>query len=409
MIKILILEPSQGHHMAISPQHNFVIFLGAGFSVDAGLPTMSSFGLESRTDYNTLLKHASLNEKYAAQMLVDAANAFYTFQEFCKKSPVISSDDLNNFETVFCIVESMIEARKETITLKEIDYHLDKLSEQLQLWLWKIYQQSPTTNPDRRTHKQTYTDFFNWLHISNLWDRTIVVSTNYDLMFEYLTWEIRQQTCTYYPLEESVDNLKPIVIGDGINYFSDCKQNTKESYIPICKLHGSVNYFENKSTNGDQNLYISTDIGGKTEIGKSGTFDKLPAIFAVDAIWKIREDYGQTFTPAIIPPTYAKITRKPWLRTIWETAFDALSAANTILFIGYSMPETDGFLRALIHGAFAFRKDVRHPNVFVIDPESKVHKKYSDLFRDSYHDIGQHTLRKALEIGILNDVLKTMA
>ena len=171
------------------PKRYIVIFLGAGFSFDAGLPVMSDFGPQSRVDFCVLENHASKDEKYAAKMLVDAAKVFYGFQDLCRRSPTLTWEDADNLETVFCIAEAMREAGLKTITLQDTAYTLDELIENIQMWLWKIYQQCPIMNPKRKnTRKETYTDFFRLLSEKCIWKRTTVISTNYDLIFEYMSW-----------------------------------------------------------------------------------------------------------------------------------------------------------------------------------------------------------------------------
>lgn len=395
--------------MTMIPQRDIVIFLGAGFSFDAGLPVMADFGPQSRIDFTTLEEHASKNNRESAQMLVDAANVFYAFQKFCRRSPTLTSEDVENVETVFCIAESMKEAGLRTISLQDTDYPLDKLIEKIQLWLWKIFQQCPLLNRDRKTREQTYTDFFGLLSESCLWKRTTVISTNYDLILEYMCWE--KGTPCAYPFKNLPDVVKTINAGYGSTTFVRLNQDDPDIYFVLCKLHGSVNFFEHVSNNEDHKLcnnklFVANDLGGNKSIGKSGIFENKPAIFAVDAIWEIRKNYCQSLTPAIIPPTYAKLVGKKWLREVWNHALNALSTANTILFIGYSMPPTDGFMRALIHAAFATRKRTNRPNIFVIDPNPQVHQNYYALFGASYRDIGRYTLEWALKTKALDRALE---
>lgn len=121
--------------MTTIPQRDIVLFLGAGFSFDAGLPVMSAFGRHSRDDYDGLANHASKNERHAAKMLVEAADIFYAFQDVCRRSPTVTSEDVENLETVFCIAEAMNEARLSTIPLKGKNYPLDQVIEKIRLWL----------------------------------------------------------------------------------------------------------------------------------------------------------------------------------------------------------------------------------------------------------------------------------
>jgi hypothetical protein len=71
------------------------------------------------------------------------------------------------------------------------------------------------------------------------------------------------------------------------------------------------------------------------------------------------------------------------LRQIWALAFEALRDSEKIVFIGYSMPESDGFLRAMIRSAMAAREDPNPPFVYVFDPDPRgiVVKTYQAFFK----------------------------
>ena len=392
--------------MTTAMGRDIVLFLGAGFSKDAGLPIMSAFGPESLKDYEGLKKHTlEDNFKNAAPMLVEAAKAFYAFQDLCRHSPILKSDDVDNLETVFCIAEAMNESGLVNIPLQGVLYKPEVLIQKIQLWLWKIYQQCPFLDPTRKkeTREETYTDFFQVLKQAGIWKRTTVISTNYDLIFEYMF--LKNGVCCAYPFKEISADIRTINAGHGLIPYVYDNQYDPEVDTVLCKLHGSVNFFEDESNINNHTLFIATDLGDVKPIGESYNFNGKPAIFAVDAIWKIQQEHGHLI-PAIIPPTYAKLARKPWLREIWRHAFDAIRNAKAIIFIGYSMTPSDGFMRALIHGAFATGKDISSRNIFVIDPSPKVHDNYSKLFGAIYRDIGCHTLEWALTTNILKGILE---
>jgi hypothetical protein len=135
-------------------------------------------------------------------------------------------------------------------------------------------------------------------------------------------------------------------------------------------------------------------------------FEGKPAIFAVDAIWSLRKQRSN-LVPAIVPPTYAKLGRKEWLVQIWAHALEALRTAKTVLFIGYSMPPSDGAMRALIHGAFATGRASSPRRVIVIDPGEETQENYRGLFGTCLQDIGPHTLRESLCSGVLEKAVAT--
>jgi len=362
-------------------KRDIVLFLGAGFSHDAGLPAMSEFGHASQQDYDGLSKPRQPRE--AAPMLIEAADVFMRFQQFCKASPTLRDSDVENLETVFCIAEAMQESGIENVSLNGQVYSSMVLINEIQVWLWKVYQQCPLLNKERRneTNPETYRRFFNVLKEANAGCNLTVITTNYDLIYEYLSWKNGIEFL--YPL----DNAKTLNAGNDCKPYFCLGERDHLCKTVICKLHGSVNYFYDSSEDNKDFLFVSNDLFLKEPICGITFKDKRPAIFAVNAICNIHKKYGRGFMPATIPPTYAKLTQQSWLRTIWHEALDALSKAKKIIFIGYSMPDSDGFMQALMHSALAIRASRPNfvpPQVFVIDKSQKTHQRYQRLFHEIY-------------------------
>ena len=371
---------------------DIVLFLGAGFSKAAGLPVMSEFGTMSKQDFETLQKHAvadfnSSKYREAVPMLVQAAKTYYAFKNQCVISPTCSKEEANNLETVFCVAEVLNNSGIENITLGKESIAVGLVLENIKLWLWKIYQQCPLLNPTRETNEAMYDLLF--CDLRKFSDRLVVLTTNYDLIFEYLSWK-HGMPCVY-----PYNGFTELSLGGTEKYIHDYDDNAG---IVLCKLHGSVNYFDCPQLKDNEKIYISRTIGDSAKIGKSGRFKGNPALFAVDAIYKIREQLGHKLVPSLIPPTYAKLTRKDWLRSIWRRAFQAFENASKIIFVGYSMPATDGFMRALINASFARRHN--QPDIFVIDKCDKVHQRYRKLFKELYKGPKPMTLETASEIGL---------
>ena len=387
---------------------DIVLFLGAGFSCDVGFPTMAMFGDDSKAELRELRKQMDQRQdRKTSSMLRDAGRVFTAFQEYCRKGADMVSMDVDNMETVFCIAEAMSEAEfNPEINLapggeiavqsgrpeEPLTFPADTLLKQIQMWLWDIYQGLPPLNKDHRRYAQlrprVCEEFLQFLN-SNPWrKRTTVLSTNYDLVVEYYTWAMSGFKCGY-PFAEGCDYMTlqagPATWDSYLNTRCAMSNPHHESdVLLLCKLHGSVNFFELGSSGGPR-LGICDDIAvmGQTignsrvprydpppshESGMSeDTRKRRPAIFVQDAIWSLRERYGSSLVPAIIPPTYAKLQRQPWLRRTWNRAFRAIKQAKLLIFIGYSMPESDGFMRAMIQGALASRTE-SGPEVYVVNP-----------------------------------------
>ena len=374
-------------------QREIVLFLGAGFSRGAGLPTMGQFGEES--DYEFMqIDERHKDDRYAGQMLYNAGRVFQRFQQYCEQGGKSIDVDVNNMEDIFCIAEAMREAEINPILdLGNINssYSVDSLINQIQFWLWKIYQMFPIIDKirlksDPMITPEVYKEFFKFLKQKEIKSLLTIITTNYDLVAEYYSWGL--DLGFTYPLEKNRD----------YEQIKACPESS-ESYLSngldlplICKLHGSVNFFQH-SNDSDNKLAICDDLVkvgqkiGKTCIGAHENAAQIhegmrPSIFAFDAIWNLRERYGDSLVPAIIPPTYSKLQGQNWLRRIWNRAFKAIQQARVIIFIGYSMPPSDGFMRAMFQGALASRRD-NGPEIYVIDPfqnKEKPGEVYENLF-----------------------------
>ncbi len=370
---------------------DIVLFLGAGFSKPAGLPLMREFGTESRKDYAYLKKHADADPKATAHRLgarefVRAAETFYSFQELCT-SVLTSRADTENLETVFGIAEMLHHAQVKGLVLRKQVVPVADVLTYIKLWLWKIYQQLPILNHRYAIDQSPYERFFEIL--KPIADRVVVVTTNYDILFEYLA--CRHGMPVSYPMRSGPD----LALGNTERFVVDAGS---PGSIELCKLHGSINYFRTEPRDPNS-LAISRTLGGK--IGRSRLPPTTPAILAVDAFQELKRNHPEMM-PELIPPTYAKLSRAVWVRDTWQAAFRAFQSSSRIVFIGYGMPETDGFFGAFLRAAFVKRGGL--PEVRVINRSKDALRRYRTLFgrlQDegnpaSFEDLTENELREVL-------------
>jgi len=381
-------------------ERDIVLFLGAGFSCNVGLPKMDDFGTKAKLDHDGLVKHKypGPNYRYAAPLLTSSAETFEGFQNLLFQRNVLKKDEINNMETLFCIAESLNESGIKELEINGNPKSVENLIVEIQLWLWKIYQQYPPSNAKRKygVDEKILTDFFEIIKKAKIHNKVTVLTTNYDLVYEYCAWK-SGNPCAY-PFSWDKD----FKAGHNDKHFIfqkvDCEGKTL-----VCKLHGSINYFQNTKQSEDE-LFISSDLSDNRTIGKSKIKSDLPALFAVDSIWNIRNRYGNGYTPTIIPPSYAKLRGYPWLRKIWQVAFEAITKSKKIIFIGYSFPESDGFIRAFFQGAFAMRENNLDLVIHVIDPCPKTHEKYKKFFKSKYGKPEPLSLKDAINKGIMESL-----
>lgn len=387
---------------------DIVLFLGAGFSKDAGLPTISEFGDES-SDQLSRLKSPH-NKRKSTQYLTEAGGIFVKFQGHCEKAKRFINLDTNNMEEIFCIAEVLKEAKINDLDLDGKDIPGEDLYTKIKIWLWKIYQQCPPLNPAKKISKETieaYDSFIDYLKNRRLAGRLTVLTTNYDLIFEYFAW--KGGIPCIYPFNKNTVESLDVFDGKKSEYYVSFEPNDRGPII--CKLHGSINFFNLKKQ--DKSFGISYDIATK---GDHPTVPNppRPAIFMLIAIselqQKLRKLNGE-IDLAIIPPTYAKLHVFPWLQDTWGSSFRALENATHIIFIGYSFPESDGFIRAMISGAMASRMAQTEPYVFVVNPDISAPDRYQRIFphissRDSFVSLG---FCEAWKKGELLRILSTIA
>lgn len=382
---------------SILGNRDIVFFLGAGFSADSEYPLIRNFGSYCNEEYSKLRPHAvpGLNFRNIGPMLVESFGVFKSFQEFCRQSAIMNNDEVNNMESIFGIAEVLRESGVTFVELDKSKFHIDELISHIQLTLWKIYQKGPLLtqrlNENMRIiKKHIYKPFFDALadHLARL----TFITTNYDLIIESMMFH-SQYRCMYPIRNNGRENS--IIAGHRTEETDDYRYvayplKTKNSageirYLShgeplLCKLHGSINFFYNSKEGDRDKVLIADDLGNKRAIGKSGVWDGQPSILALDALWNLQNKYGKSLTPAIIPPTYSKLTGQEWLKDIWNTAFYALSNAKKVIFVGYSFPETDGFMRAMMQGAMAMKNTSQLPEIHVIDSSAETIGRYGKLF-----------------------------
>ena len=380
---------------------DIVLFLGAGFSADAGLPTMGEFGDKSEDELRALKAWESkeTGPRRAVRLLLEAGETFKGFKEFCSSGTKLVKLDCENMETLFCMAEILSEADDVGVIIDKDVYAPDYLLEQIRLWLWKMYTRYPKLN------QSPYKKFME--QVKPVSEQLSVLSTNYDILFEYYAWDAELRCM--YPLIDYLQgkNRRP---ADPWDEFPTAVQRGGRPYVcvndprgpVVCKLHGSVNYFEREVEPGRMGLGISSDVVLRDEWigGTQWPNPSSPSVFALGSLWALRAKYGSSVVPAIVPPTYAKLGRYEWLRAVWRNALYLLREARLIVFIGYSMPESDGFMRAMFQTAMASR-DTDPPKVCVVDHSKKVLRRYKEFFKPLKPVLREMSFSKAVTEGVI--------
>ena len=87
--------------------------------------------------------------------------------------------------------------------------------------------------------------------------------------------------------------------------------------------------------------------------------------------------HGEMAVPLIVPPSESKEGHRSQLKPIWRRTAKALAAADYVVAIGYSIPDTDEFFRQFYAVASIGEQFLRKFSVF--DPDGSVQNKFAAL------------------------------
>lgn len=89
--------------------------------------------------------------------------------------------------------------------------------------------------------------------------------------------------------------------------------------------------------------------------------------------------HGSIDTKDIVPPTWSKTLSPPSIRAAWESAYRLLGEANDIRVIGYSLPESDAYIRYLLRAAAIAAPNLKRIHVICRDPKGEVAARYNQF------------------------------
>ena len=321
----------------LNNNHN-VYILGAGFSVDRGLPVIRNFMVVMRDAHQWLESKGRNREAEAIKAVLDfrldAASAAYRVKL-----------DLENIEELFSLASasSRVLAKKIQLAIAAtLDYKIQTTSEPkigfntgnsiLTLPTSWIQKHSESWHEVECPAYEFYLKALigNWNNENNL-NSNSIITFNYDLLVE--------------------DALTSLSIP--YDYAVGGKKSSSESYVELLKLHGSINWGEKAGSNTS----YETENKSYEELLKNGQ------------------------TPQLVPPTWRKIFTGP-LRNIWDNSIQSLEKATRIIVIGFSMPATDSHFKYLM--AAGLQKNISLREIVFVNPDgANLEQKAKALFGDA--------------------------
>lgn len=134
--------------------------------------------------------------------------------------------------------------------------------------------------------------------------------------------------------------------------------------IALYKLHGSTNWLRCPLC---ENIYINPN----------GPISLIAG--ANDEDWDNSCHCETQLEAQIVSPSFVREMRAPNLAAVWKSSLDFLREADHWLIIGYSFPDEDVGIRALMTRAYGAQKKAP-PKVSVVQLDDKARENYASFF-----------------------------
>jgi hypothetical protein len=299
-----------------------VFILGAGASKQAGAPLMAEF-LDAAYDLWKLGRVAKVNNDF--QKVFSAIAALQTVHSKSKL-------DLNNVEIVFSAFEMARVLRKfPNRSAEEIEGLIEAIKTVIVTTLEQTMVFQYGRNERALILPAEYVEFVKLLrHLREKASpphQISILTFNYDICIEVACY------LGGLPLEYQLDGSRD------------------ESKVPLLKLHGSLNWTQRKSDQSivawDIHSFLSalSSSAGWAMLSDNYTRVTLPIGSSLPSL--TTKDPDLTGSAVLVAPTNSKTESQRTLSPVWAAAASALSEAENIFVIGYSMPITDSFFHYL--------------------------------------------------------------
>jgi hypothetical protein len=326
---------NQGHKELV------VYVLGAGFSVPLGIPVMNNFVSKSK---NQFLKDTEKYKKFSA--------VFKKFGELYKVKNFFSSD-LDNIEEILSILEMETYLKSSDSKLKSsafIDYLCDVIEEH-----------TPSLNPKPFPNalvKNLFNAFGNRPPdlISRLEFENVYVNRYALFVAQLLNLEVQ-------PTDEI-----GIAFHDPAVFAFNHTEQPEKLYSVVTLNYDMVL----------ENICAGLNDTFKCELGfRKSHSDKYNGKRFRPYLSKL---HGCVSDRKIVPPTWAKSGVENNIREAWALARSLLANAKHIRILGYSLPQSDNYVKYLFKLASLDSFNLESIDILCKDADGSVKKRYNEFF-----------------------------
>jgi len=177
---------------------------------------------------------------------------------------------------------------------------------------------------------------------------TTLISTNYDIVMDNALLERSPKNVNYgLPVREAVHRRGDLIAGrfDEIHHYRPIpgsQEIVRRGGIPLLKLNGSLNWLYCPRCD-ELDITLLQDRGALTLLDEP----KLGRC--------CRDHCTSPYEPVLVGPSLEQRYEHRVLRDTWTKAERALHASARLVIIGYSIPDADYLIRAMLARTFASR------------------------------------------------------
>ena len=318
------------HHF--SPNRQALFFFGAGVSYSDGAPLQADLLKLVLNPANELIQSLEIQME-----LQDIIRENFYINEVDGVYP--SLENIFSFFDYFILYNESLSRRYNNAKLHKLKHHLIKI----------IFM---AVNDATSRSSENFDKF--WKLIYSTSTNISIATLNYDTLPE-------DAFALLYPLNCYLDFCTELANYDYFKITSKyhwinpqstilCNPNNPPFICKFIKLHGSLNWYYCNCCN---NLLVQP-----WDRSKLFLFDNA------DTIDSLRCQYdGSEYSALITPPSYIKNLTHPIIESMLIEFTNEVRKADRLVFVGYSLPEADWHIKAILAKA-----DMRNKKVVVINP-----------------------------------------
>lgn len=352
--------------ITVSPQQplkrDVVFFFGAGVSIADGAPLQATILPMLYAD--PVLNSAELKD---LEEVKDFLKEFFNYSG--------ENENVPNLEYVFGFIDFFL-SKGEALSAFYTLTFLTRLRESLIRYIHFIIASCISQS------SATLKEMIGQIHANNT--NVSIITLNYDTLFEdsfidYFIFNYYYSFCYelinydyeyLMPTSWFINPLRPVLTPSG----------SVPQVLKLIKLHGSLNWLYCNVCNS-----LMVNLSNKETL-LAGILDSSHGITEKNANRCPRD--GSLMQALITPPAYKKDLSHPVISRLMIEAGHELRAARKVVFVGYSMPEADVHIKAILT-----RENIKSKEVFVVDPF------LNEAGIDRYRQLNQNTtfIKKSLE------------